>query len=693
MADLIPVGGNWFDHATSMNRRAPLPNTQMLRPAEPPRKGAGGEFIHIRHVVRGVVRAHGIPHNCRIDFATIGQQGCGCAGFDDAPASFERPFVLLDKTIYEKVDRHELLPVYCGIGLHEAGHILHSREMYRRLAAGMSDQRKTYENLWEDERVEELVRAASPGFSGYLTIAKLILLEEGEPGRALEDWAMLVDVDRVNALIFAFIRFPHRIPATIQEWTAINGECVFETLRSLTPRRPRDEADVAEFAERFETLWQRLRQIYPSTADEARHWMASRGASDEELRRIAEQLAADVEDSASSAGAPPSGVDSSKSDSSQPVPQRVDHMLAAAVEIDAIGRSCPVESARRIWREIAEKIVQRAIQIESGADTESDRDRKRFSVRDFARIVEDATSVQGTLDETESAALATANCSEVSHTDLWEWDSTRITTVMRPDTVEEAAVRRYDEALERVRPQIQVMRAAFSSLRGRDVPVIERDLYSGALDTRRLVPAAIGKSRRVFKRRTEIPAMGIAVALLLDESGSMSGAKAEATLEVAVMLAEALRGIPQIELEVYSHTTSDEDDRNCLIRQLAGKRMRDHRAIGDYAADHMGGNYDHQAILTVAKLFRQATRFPKRWLLVVSDGQPSGTGYGGEPAVIATRDAVRAVRRQGMCVMNVAVEAYGSEEIYGDSWVLRFTDMPRLVDQFRRLLVRLARGA
>ncbi|MFM7070474.1 MAG: VWA domain-containing protein [Planctomycetota bacterium] len=237
------------------------------------------------------------------------------------------------------------------------------------------------------------------------------------------------------------------------------------------------------------------------------------------------------------------------------------------------------------------------------------------------------------------------------------------------------------------------MRAAFSSLRGRGVPVIERDLFTGALDTRRLVLAAIGKSRRVFKRRTENAVMGIAVALLLDESGSMSGAKAKATLDVAVMLAEALRGIPQIELEVYSHTTSVEDDRNCLIRQLAGKRMRDHRAIGGYAADHMGSNYDHQAILTVAKLFRQATRFPKRWLLVVSDGQPSGTGYGGVPAIIATRDAVTAVRRQGIRVMNVAVEDYGSDEIYGAPWVLRLTDMPRLVEQFRRLLVRLAHGA
>ena len=105
----------------------------------------------------------------------------------------------------------ELRDVYCGLGLHEAGHILHTRDGFRRLWEGMSRLRGHYDNLWEDERIEELVCRDSPGFAPYLQATKQAILERGQPGRAMENWDVLPDLDKVNLLMFAFIRLPHRI--------------------------------------------------------------------------------------------------------------------------------------------------------------------------------------------------------------------------------------------------------------------------------------------------------------------------------------------------------------------------------------------------------------------------------------------------------------------------------------------------
>src|SRR5262249_43010010 len=160
------------------------------------------------------------------------------------------------------------LNVYCGLGLHEASHILNTREMYGRLARGMARERRLFENLWEDERIEDLVRKESPGFAVYIQSAKHELLERGSLGEALNRWDELPDLDRVNATIFSFIRIPHRITPAIQKWPVLSGECVFETLRTLFPHGPRDESDVEDFGAKLETMCARFRKLYPSTPEE-----------------------------------------------------------------------------------------------------------------------------------------------------------------------------------------------------------------------------------------------------------------------------------------------------------------------------------------------------------------------------------------------------------------------------------------
>ena len=61
----------------------------------------------------------------------------------------------------------------------------------------------------EDERIEDLFARESPGYAPYLLAAKDALLDRGDFGRKLGGWDRLCDLDRVNAIICAFIRCPH----------------------------------------------------------------------------------------------------------------------------------------------------------------------------------------------------------------------------------------------------------------------------------------------------------------------------------------------------------------------------------------------------------------------------------------------------------------------------------------------------
>ena len=147
------------------------------------------------------------------------------------------------------------------------GHVLHTREGFRRMARGLSLVRRCYDNLWEDERIEELVRRDSPGFASYLQAAKKSASRARPARPALENWDSLPDLDKVNAPLFAFIRLPHLVDDRIKSWSVINGECVFDTLRQVFPAGPDDETDVERFAIECEHLWERLSALYPNLLD------------------------------------------------------------------------------------------------------------------------------------------------------------------------------------------------------------------------------------------------------------------------------------------------------------------------------------------------------------------------------------------------------------------------------------------
>jgi nitric oxide reductase activation protein len=303
---------------------------------------------------------------------------------------------------------------------------------------------------------------------------------------------------------------------------------------------------------------------------------------------------------------------------------------------------------------------------------------------------ERANTITWPLDAKEEKALRRVESERLLPGDAWDWyGNSRRTIVIYPQADDHCRAA-YSEALADVRGHVAAMRAALSVRLGERV-YKQTERREGRLHRRRLALASV--TDRVFHQRLTRSAPGLSLALLLDASGSMKHGnppKYAAALRVALLAAEALKNVPGVELEIYAHRSGGNAHRDCLFQYLYGKRNPLPVTLGGY--DACGVNYDHQAILTATDLLVANTKNPRRMLIVVGDGAPNGKGYSGEPAVRATREAVEAVRRRGIRVINVAIEDYASEAIFGSAHVLKFTDIGRLVADMRVLLTRLLRS-
>jgi hypothetical protein len=659
--------GDWFDDAVRANVGREQETRLAGMSSDWGREWNGDvvrRLVEMREMARNIARIQGVPPACRVELAVTGQEGAACAGFEDAPESFERPFILLDKTVPESCDPSDVRDVVCGLVLHEAGHILHTREGFKRLYGGLSRVRRMFENLWEDERIEELVRQDSPGFAPFFQACKRALLERGEPGRALAVWDKCPDLDKANLLIFLFVRLPHLIDERLRGWRAINGEVVFETLRSMFPRGPRDEADVADFAARLEALHQRLRELYPGAPP--------RGEEGADRERLTRQATADAEDRA--LGKADSTAQNAAKSTGSPVVKR---LLAEAAKLEAAG----VDGA--------ERLLERAVRADAGEDPLADRVGRRFGLHDLERLIERRATVSRPLDRTETAELERRERTRAADGDVWKWGCERRTTIVYPvATVAERAA--YAAELSTVVAHKAAMRAALSLKLGEQLRH-ERERALGRIDRRRLALGAV--TDRLYMRTRHEPGRTLGLCLLLDESGSMQGgepARAVAARQAAVLSVEALRGLPGTELEVYAHTSYGNNHEHCLIRYLYGRKNPSPHSLGGYGPK--GNNYDHQAILTCADMFEQNTTARERVMIVLSDGYPRGHRYTGFRALKATKEAVVKVRRRGIRVIGVAIGAYAAEEIFGSPYVLKFTDLHRLVADMRALFTRIVRG-
>ena len=210
--------------------------------------------------------------------------------------------------------------------------------------------------------------------------------------------------------------------------------------------------------------------------------------------------------------------------------------------------------------------------------------------------------------------------------------------------------------------------------------VIQRGMYGGTRLDVRAIPRGDGK---IFGRKRIADTADLAVGILLDESGSMSGDKIIQTRNMAIIMEDFCRkaGIP---LAIIGHTESRQTE---LFEYIAFDKRHDKTRLASIQARSC--NRDGYALRYVAELMRDRPEEDKL-LFIISDGQPNGSnGYCGETAYKDLREVKRDCARWGISLFAGAIDEDKDiiEEIYGDGY-LNITNLGKLPDMLSRLIMK-----
>ncbi len=170
------------------------------------------------------------------------------------------------------------------------------------------------------------------------------------------------------------------------------------------------------------------------------------------------------------------------------------------------------------------------------------------------------------------------------------------------------------------------------------------------------------------------------ILLMVDISGSMAGIKLEAAKVAMVMLCESLYEIAKLRIVLF---TGEYDALNIHLKDF--EENPDIKKFDKFGRHHrIGSNLDG------VSLKHEAAKLEKNVLiLVISDGQPAGTQYGLNDAIMEIQDVKKKFK-----VYAFSIDANGDylNKLYGNNWILTKssdrTDLAEKLTQFCKLVVK-----
>jgi nitric oxide reductase activation protein len=217
--------------------------------------------------------------------------------------------------------------------------------------------------------------------------------------------------------------------------------------------------------------------------------------------------------------------------------------------------------------------------------------------------------------------------------------------------------------------------------------MLSGDLDEGSLHKLRYDSEHIWSQKLI----TKLP--DVAVGILVDQSGSMSGGKIEQAREMCVLLAEAVKKIDGVHLHIYGHTANQASQADLVL-------FEHYSSYGPAASANLDGlgsiaahanNYDGYAIKETAKLLDKDPA-KRKYLFVISDGLPHGSGYAGDEAkkhVTSVCSFVRNRLKIPTYAFAVGVPEYdypAFEEQYGKDNIVFLSTVRQCLPQIVRFL-------
>ena len=232
-------------------------------------------------------------------------------------------------------------------------------------------------------------------------------------------------------------------------------------------------------------------------------------------------------------------------------------------------------------------------------------------------------------------------------------------------------MRKYSDATKRKLNAVLTKRAEVGSSKGYQI---------GRFDPTQYPRAALAGDGKTF-RQNRLPngTPSIVFGILIDESGSMYGCKAETARKTAILLSDILDGVkvPHI---IAGHTAKyGSSAGTCDIKlyhdfnEVDGKDK--YRLAGITDED---GNRDGAAIAYMSEKLLKCPESDKV-LIVISDGMPTESGFYSCDAKEDTILTIQKYRKKGVNIIGAVIDEYESiADIYGKIHCLDLTDLCKL---------------
>lgn len=248
----------------------------------------------------------------------------------------------------------------------------------------------------------------------------------------------------------------------------------------------------------------------------------------------------------------------------------------------------------------------------------------------------------------------------------------------------------YTKYRKKLSPYISAIQSAFQ-FRKNDVSSFSFGHLRGDIDENNLFKMKM-KDPRLMQLKDQIDIKKMAVCLLIDESGSMMQYnKIEDAQKVAVILAEALSSIKGISINIFGHSAEEAAYKDKLtLREYYTASNRDiSSCLGLKARSE---NHDGYAIQHTARIFcNNHLDYDEKYMFVISDGAPAGSGYGGPPAAKHINNVCAFYRKRGLNIYGIGVSNAFSKasgkEMYGDKMFTVLPDVTSSIGVLKRFLV------
>ena len=518
------------------------------------------------------------------------------------------------------MEPEQKLDVFLGYTVHEGSHVL-----YTNFSCSPSEGHTPTEKKWiqhlsniiEDEYIEQRLGDEKPGYANFLEAAKRYsfgrydkeLEKETDPEEKRDRF-----IELLNAFLY-LVRYPARLTEeTIEEY----GEYLLQARNTLMPYPVCTEESYMAAEKIFDIFKEFLK-------DEKRRQEENQDGNDDN------NGSGDKSQDPTSDGNPGEPSDGGDDSASEQNDSETDDDESQDGTTPGAGTDTDDDDAEELNDLINIILTDELSKIEKALivlspDASADRD-----FEDVADIIkkDDYISdiIEGTMEE----------------------GSTEDVVFIKEDDNKE----QYLDDFEEIKKYIAPVRASIRS-HFKDYRFVRHDQKHGKLESRKLADAFMG-SRTVYLRKGEVNTDKIAVCILIDESGSMScSGRMKAARRTAILLNEALKGIPDIDLFIYGHTGDILKSGSTEIHVYRENGHRPPFALGNSVA--RCENRDGLAILETARRVRKQTERPVL-MFIISDGEPCADNYSGWAAIRDTKEKVKETERLGFSPVQICINS------------------------------------